>query len=136
MYDFLEERDVFGLKGRKGPSWLRPHFSAFIEMLDRYRPTPFPGKTPTTHMIYARDGICKNPGDPRPEIREDDPREMRWLLNNRTDFSGGGWRDLVGERAMRVSMVDGVNHYSLMADRASTERVSWIIAEALDDGIE
>ena len=139
MYDFLEERDMFGMKGtgRKTPSWLRPHFSAFIDMLDRYRAVPFrSGKTPTTHMIYARDGICKNPRDPRPEMREDDPREMRWLLDNRTDFSGGGWRDLVGERAMRVSVVEGVNHYTLMADRESMKRVSRIIAEALDDGIE
>ncbi|KAL9079181.1 MAG: hypothetical protein Q9157_001932 [Trypethelium eluteriae] len=106
MYDFLESMDMFGLDGREPPSWLRPHFAAFITMLDQYCPVPFSAKTSsTTHLIYARDGLCKNPGDPRPEVRPDDPREMHWLLNNRTDFSGGGWRDLVGPQNLRVSVI-------------------------------
>lgn len=127
MYDFLESIDVFGLQGRKTPSWLRPHFAAFIDMLDRYRPVTFTGKVPATHIVYARDGICKE-GDPRPEERHDDPREMTWLINERTDFSGGGWRGLIGEQKLNVRVVDGVNHYSMMA---GVEKVSSVVAEAL-----
>ncbi|OCK90224.1 polyketide synthase [Cenococcum geophilum 1.58] len=132
MYDFLESLDMFGLNGRKPPSWLRPHFTAFITMLDQYRPVAFSGKTtPTTHIIYARDGLCKNPGDPRPEVRPDDAREMHWLLNNRTDFSGGGWRELVGGKNLRVSVVDEANHYTMVAAADSARAVSQLIANYL-----
>ena len=97
MYDFLESLDLFAMKGREPPEWLRPHFTAFIAMLDQYLPVPFssPVGAPVTRIIYARDGLCKNPGDPRPELPLDeaeDTREMTWLLNNRTNFSGEGWR--------------------------------------------
>ena len=102
MYDFLESLDLFAMNGHEAPSWLRPHFTAFVTMLDQYHPVAFSLiATPMTHIIYARDGLCKNPADPRPKIpdaRTEDTREMQWLLNNRTDFSGGGWRDLVGEK--------------------------------------
>ncbi|KAL9094495.1 MAG: hypothetical protein Q9165_003345 [Trypethelium subeluteriae] len=132
MYDFLESLNMFGLDGREPPSWLRPHFAAFITMLDQYRPVPFLAKAgPTTHLIYARDGLCKNPGDPRPEVRPDDPREMHWLLNNRTDFSGGGWRDLVGSQNLRVSVVDNTNHYTMLAKVDSARAVAKIIADCL-----
>jgi len=58
-----------GMNGKTPPSWLRPHFDAFIQMLDDYKVKPFTGRTPEVLMIYAKDGICKRPSDPRPEIR-------------------------------------------------------------------
>jgi len=131
MYDFLETLGILGTKGRPPPKWLRPHFTAFIHILDQYVPVPFAeGKTPKTHIIYARDGLCKNPGDPRPPEQPDDPREMRWILNNRSDFSGGGWRTLVGSDSLLVHVVDEANHYSMLAVEGSA-KVSAIIADCL-----
>ena len=136
MYDFLESLDLFAMNGAKPPSWLRPHFTAFVTMLDQYHPVSFisPMATPTTHIIYARDGLCKNPGDPRPRIPDawtEDTREMQWLLNNRTDFSGSGWRDLVGEKNLRVGVVDGANHYTMLRTAKSAGEVSRLIASYL-----
>ena len=135
MYDFLESLDMFSMNGRKPPSWLRPHFTAFITMLDEYHPVAFsPTATPITHIIYAHDGLCKNPGDPRPGLPEggpEDTREMQWLLNNRTNFSGGGWRDLVGEKSLRVSVVDEANHYTMLRGTESAMKVSELIASFL-----
>lgn len=134
MYDFLESLDMFSMSGRKPPSWLRPHFTAFITMLDKHLPTPFSSTTaaaPMTHIIYARDGLCKNPGDRRPEIPDvlsKDTREMQWLLNNRTDFSGGGWRELVGEKNLKVSVVDEANHYTMLRRPESAKKLSGLIA--------
>ena len=48
---------------------------------------------------------------------------MAWLLNNRTNFSGEGWRDLVGKQDLRVSVVDGANHYTMLR---TPESVNWI----------
>lgn len=137
MYDFLESLDMFSMSGRKPPSWLRPHFTAFITMLDKHRPVAFsPMAAPMTHIIYARDGLCKNPEDRRPELSDassNDTREMQWLLNNRTDFSGGGWRDLVGEKSLRVSVVDEANHYTMLRTTESARKVSQLIASYLTD---
>lgn len=131
MYDFFESLDFFGMGGKTPPSWLRPHFNAFISMLDDYKVRPFSGGALKTHIIYARDGICKNPEDPRPEIRADDPREMLWLLNNRTDFSASGWKALVGERNVTVDVMDEVNHFSMVAPGPKAKDLSSFIAKAM-----
>lgn len=132
MYDFFDSLDFFGMNGKAPPSWLRPHFNAFLTMLDNYKIMPFTGAKPlTTHIIYARDGICKNPGDPRPETRPDDPREMFWLLNNRTDFSGAGWNDLLGSRNLNVQVLDDVNHFSIVAPGPKIQELSAFIERAM-----
>ncbi|TVY19769.1 Conidial pigment polyketide synthase alb1 [Lachnellula arida] len=128
MYDFLESLGMFGLPGRQPPSWLRPHFRAFIAMLDKYQPVPFKGKTvPTTRLIYARDGLCKTSGDPRPDEQLDDTREMKWLLNNRTDFSGAGWRDLLGEQNLEVDVINDTNHYDMLTKAESAMMASQLV---------
>lgn len=116
MYDFFDSINIFGTSGHPAPSWLRPHFDAFIRLLDNYKIQPFrqDNSGPRTHMLYARDGICKHPDDPHPETRPDDPREMTWLLNNRTDFRGNGWASLVGRQNFHVEILDEVNHFSMM----------------------
>lgn len=135
MYDFLESLDMFSMNNRKPPDWLRPHFTAFVQMLDQYHPAIFSHMTtPMTHIIYARDGLVKNPGDPRPKVPEvgtEDTREMQWQLNNRTDFSGGGWRDLVGDKNLRTSLVDDANHYTMLRTTESALKVSQLIAGIL-----
>ena len=132
MYDFFESLDFFGMNGKTPPSWLRPHFDAFIQMLDDYNVKPFTGQTPEIHMVYAKDGICKHPGDPRPEIRPDDPREMLWLLNNRTDFSGAGWLGLVGKENMKIEVLEDVNHFSMMASGPKSGELGGFIAGAME----
>ena len=131
MYDFFESLDFFGMNGKTPPSWLRPHFDAFISTLDDYKVRPFAGPPLETHLIYARDGICKHPSDPRPEIRPDDPREMLWLLNNRTDFSGRGWDELVGAQNLKIRVLDDVNHFSMVAPGPKIQELSAFIKRAM-----
>lgn len=116
MYDFFQQLGIFGT-GAGIPKWLRPHFDAFIGMLDDYEPIPWPktlGPAPKTLIIYATDGVCKDPNGPRPEIRPDDPREMIWLINHRTDFSADGWASLVGRDQLTVEVLEDVHHFSMM----------------------
>ncbi|KAL1959367.1 hypothetical protein VTO42DRAFT_2170 [Malbranchea cinnamomea] len=132
MYDFFESLDFFGTNGKAPPNWLRPHFNAFLTMLDNYKIKPFAGVKPLqTHLIYARDGICKHPDDPRPETRPDDPREMFWLLNNRTDFTGAGWNDLVGSNNLKVEVLEDVNHFSMVAPGPKIQELSAFIERAM-----
>lgn len=131
MYDFFDSLDVFGTNGKAPPNWLRPHFNAFLTMLDNYKIKPLAGRPLKTHMIYARDGICKHPDDPRPETRPDDPREMIWLINNRTDFSGAGWNDLLGRENLNVQVIDDVNHFSMVAAGPKIADLSAFIRSAM-----
>ena len=131
MYDFLESLGMFGMNG-KAPKWLRPHFDAFLVLLDRYNVKPFAGSdSPTTYIIYARDGMCKYDSDPRPEMRPDDPREMWWLLNNRTDFSGGGWNTLLGKENLHISVFDDVNHYTILQEGPKIQELSVLLGRAM-----
>lgn len=127
LYDFFSSIGMFGsAEGKAPPSWLIPHFLAFVDALDRYRARPFAlGRGPKTFIVWAKDGVCKNPGDPRPEPRADDPREMNWLLNNRTDFGPNGWDTLLGcggdgeddgndDEKVVVETIEDANHFSLM----------------------
>ncbi|KAH7016778.1 polyketide synthase [Ilyonectria destructans] len=116
MYDFFQQLGIFGTGGAI-PAWLRPHFDAFIRMLDAYEPVPWPkalGQAPKTLIVYATDGVCKDPNGPRPEIRPDDPREMIWLINTRTDFSADGWASLLGRSRLTVEVLKDVHHFSMM----------------------
>lgn len=132
MYDFLDSMGMFGMMGKQTPSWLRPHFDAFLAVLDGYKVKKYTGRSPPpTHIIYARDGMCKYPTDPRPEIRPDDPREMLWLLNNRTDFSGAGWNTLLGKQNLHVSVLDDVNHYTILQSGPKIKELSCLLAHAL-----
>ncbi|TLD19516.1 Calcium/calmodulin-dependent protein kinase type I [Venturia nashicola] len=118
LHVFFDQIGLLGT-GKAGgtPGWLLPHFSASIAALSAYEPKPFPkGTAPRTVAIWCRDGVCKNPGDPRPPPAEDeDPAPMKWLLNNRTDFSHNGWAQLVDEDNMEFYVMDG-NHFSMMKE--------------------
>ena len=115
LYDFFTSVGLFGSADKQPPRWLIPHFLSFVDSLDRYRARAFaPGTGPKTHIIWAKDGVCKFPDSPRPEMRADDPREMKWLLNNRTDLSSNGWDKLVGGAECVIETLENANHFSLM----------------------
>lgn len=125
LYDFFSSISLFG--PGDPPKWLIPHFLAFVDSLDRYRAKPFaPGRGPKTHIVWAKDGVCKNAGDPRPEPRADDTREMNWLLNNRTDFGPNGWDALLGGGEVVVETLENANHFSLMGGEKAVELARFV----------
>ncbi|KAI5463837.1 hypothetical protein BGZ63DRAFT_423145 [Mariannaea sp. PMI_226] len=131
MYDFFQQLGIFGT-GAGIPKWLRPHFDAFISMLDDYEPTPWSqnlGLAPRTLVIYAPDGVCKVPDGPRPEIRPDDPREMIWLINQRTDFSAEGWASLLGRDRISVKVLEEVHHFSMMDSGSQMDKMCLYMKE-------
>lgn len=121
--------DSVGLLGPEGhpdgpPDWLLPHFDHSIANLSSYKPEPVdPAHVPRTYAIWARDGVCKSPDDPRPEPEhagEEEPAGMKWLLDNRTDLQYNGWDRLISaNRFLAVESVADVNHFTLMRKGAS-----------------
>jgi len=117
LHIFFDQIGLLGT-GKPGgtPGWLLPHFASTIQALSDYVPAPFAtGQAPPTTAIWCTDGVCPNPGDPRPPAAEgEDPAPMKWLLNNRTDFGDNGWGQLLGD-AMEYSVMGG-NHFTMMKE--------------------
>jgi len=133
MYDFFDSLGIFGSKstksakdGNKAPPWLRAHFDAFVRTLDDYKPAVLED-APRSLILYARDGVCKDENGPTMETFPEDPREMLWLLNNRTDFSADGWASLLGRRNLSVGIVNGVNHFTLMDAGGSMQSMAQMV---------
>ncbi|KAJ0302782.1 hypothetical protein COL516b_006819 [Colletotrichum fioriniae] len=156
LYDFLDAQNVFGSEnphgaagggGSKAPEWLLAHFLAFVEALDNYVAVPWEtalrgfkvGKglenllplPPRAYLLWAEDGVCKNPEDPRPEYSDDDPREMRWLLENRTSFGPNGWEAILGgEDNTFVNRISGANHFTMLKRGRNAGLVAEFLARA------
>jgi iterative type I PKS product template protein len=116
LHHFFDEIGLLGTGTGKTPTWLLPHFEYSIKALQDYEPVLMkdkPFQAPPTLLIWARDGVCKNPDDPRPPPQDDDPKSMKWLLENRTDFGTNGWERLLGEENCAMVSIDG-NHFSMM----------------------
>ena len=127
LYDFFNSIGLFGTGDKAPPSWLLPHFLAFVDSLDRYRAVPFPsGHAPQTHLIWARDGVSKHPDDPRPYMDDKTPKEMKWLVNNRTDFSSNGWEGLLGGEAPVIETMHDANHFTMMAGSKAEELAAFV----------
>ena len=105
-----------------------------------YKAVPFPSndpkyesRLPKAYLIWAKDGVCGKPGDPRPAPPEDgsrDPREMLWLLNDRTDFGPNGWDTLVGKnKVASIEALHEANHFTMM-DGAKASGLSSFIKKA------
>lgn len=131
LYDFFKTVGLFGEGDKPPPSWLLPHFLAFVDSLDLYRAKPFAsGRAPPSRLIWARDGVCKFPDSPRPDMNGA-PKEMKWLLNNRTDFSANGWDSLLSGDDMVIETMADANHFSMMAGEKVKE-LAVFIRNAMD----
>ena len=116
LHHFFDEIGLLGTGAGTAPSWLLPHFEFSIRALDAYRPVPMDlTKAPRTFAVWARQGVCGKPGDPQLPPQEDDPKSMRWLLDNRTDFGPNGWEALLGGEKMEFATVD-CNHFTMMRE--------------------
>nr|BAJ65431.1 polyketide synthase [Aspergillus aculeatus] len=141
LYRFFDSIGFFGEGRSAPPAWLLPHFLAFIDSLDAYRAAPLPfddpkwaSKMPKVFLIWAKDGVCNKPNDPRPEPAADgspDPREMIWLLNNRTDLGPNKWDTLVGPNNVGgITIMEEANHFTMTLGTKAKE-LSNFIGEAL-----
>lgn len=145
LYSFFDTIGLFGEGKAPPPKWLLPHFLAFIDSLDQYKAIAFPfdnpelsKKIPKTFLVWAKDGVCNKADSQRPPPAEDgspDPREMCWLLNNRTDLGPNKWDSLVGkENIGGVTVIENTNHFTMTRGAAAKE-LSQFIANAMNTQI-
>lgn len=110
--------DSMGLLGTQSapPAWLIPHFEASIVNLAAYEPQSMEGlEAPKTLIIWARDGLCKNPRDQKFPRSVGEAKSVKFLLDNRLDLGPMGWDKLLGEENIITMPVPG-NHFSLIRE--------------------
>lgn len=117
LHHFFNDIGLLGSGDKGPPSWLLPHFDASIKALSAYKAKPIEdfSKAPKTLAIWAQHGVARYPTDPRPPPSPNDPKSMKWLLNNRTDFGFNGWDQLLGGENISTTSVEG-NHFSIMKE--------------------
>lgn len=117
LHHFFNDIGLLGGGDKGPPSWLLPHFDASIKALSDYKAQPLPdfSKAPKTLAIWAQHGVARYPTDPRPPPSPSDPKSMKWLLNNRTDFGFNGWDQLLGGENITTTSVEG-NHFTMMKE--------------------
>ncbi|KAE8384533.1 hypothetical protein BDV23DRAFT_176984 [Aspergillus alliaceus] len=122
-YDAVRWIQAVGEKARKR---LLRHFLSFIDALDTYKSEPLPTNlAPKTHILWATDGVHTS-SHGAPPVREDDPREMKWLLLDRTDSGPNGWDTLVGSENVAIEVLSGVNHFSMMHGESAGEVAAFL----------
>jgi hypothetical protein len=76
LHHFFDKIGLLGTGNPSGtPDWLLPHFEYSIKTSQLTSLRSYPSRP--THPGFphlARDGVCKNPEDPRPPPQKDDPR--------------------------------------------------------------
>ena len=59
------------------------------------------------------------------------PKEMKWLLNNRTDLGSNGWDGLLSGDSMTIETMDDANHFTMMAGEKARE-MAVFVRKAMD----
>ncbi|EZF34881.1 hypothetical protein H101_01568 [Trichophyton interdigitale H6] len=131
---FFETIGLFGVgPERCAPPWLAKRFIAFIDVLDTYKPSGQPAAfAPPTRILWARDGVCEaSESRLRPDFDKGvETREMKWLLNNRTNIDPNGCDSMVGLENLKFEGLDGANHFTMLRGE-SARRVSEFISRSL-----
>lgn len=110
--------DSLGLLGtqKSPPDWLIPHFEASIANLAAYKPPAMnPLAAPKTLIIWARDGLCKDPKDRKFPRSAREAKSVKFLLDNRLDLGSNEWDKLLGEENIITTPVQG-NHFTMIRE--------------------
>ena len=114
----LHFADSMGLLGTQNspPEWLIPHFEASIVNLAAFTPYPMNSlEAPKTLIIWARDGLCKDPKDQKFPRSAGEAKSVKFLLDNRLDLGSNGWDKLLGEENIITMPVQG-NHFTMIRE--------------------
>ncbi|KAL9100800.1 MAG: hypothetical protein Q9163_003866 [Psora crenata] len=146
LHPWLKSVGLLGPDGNQegAPEWLVPHFQASVRNLVEYQPatmqTSGEPQPPRTYALWAKDGVCKFPTDPRPPLEKtpegkciEQPKSTTWLLENREgpQLKFNGWDYYLGEdNIVETSVLEGANHFTMMREEHA-EKVGAFIKNAM-----
>jgi acyl carrier protein len=128
FYDYCDTVGIFKTTGEggKAPKWLVPHFKAMNRILSTYTAVPLSSSSSSSsphslqggvHIFWAEKSVLNSLGShvPKLEVKSSDPPDMKFLTENRTDFSAGKWGPLFPPGCpVRCFRLEGANHFDMM----------------------
>ena len=147
LHRWFDSIGLLGPDGNEGgtPEWLIPHLDAATRSLSEYEPATIESAAsahmPKTCALWAKDGVCKFPTDPRPPQEKTvhikfkkQPKSVMWLLENRegAQLQRNGWERFLGEDCViETSVVEDANHFTLIKEE-HVQRVSEFVRDAVE----
>jgi acyl carrier protein/pimeloyl-ACP methyl ester carboxylesterase len=119
FYDHCNSIGLFG-KAMPGPSPSPPaqlfaHFDAIIDVLNSYHAKSLPpGHLRKVTIIWATECVMDGVHFPKLPPGPDDTEGMKFLTEQRTDFTAAGWEKLFPGAVIDIKRVEGAHHFSLM----------------------
>ena len=119
FYDHCSSIGLFG-RAMLGPSPSPPaqlfaHFDATIEVLHHYHAKPLPsGHLRKITIIWATECVMDGANFPKLYPGPDDTEGMKFLTEQRTDFTAAGWENLFPGTLVDVKRAEGAHHFSMM----------------------
>ena len=114
LLNYLSKNGLMGADPKKAtPAWLVEHFSATINAVEKYKPTPIePAKVPKTFIIWASEGVFEDLNAAETEL--DLSIKVTKFMLQRKDVGGPqGWEKLLSSEAIETATTDGT-HFTLV----------------------
>lgn len=122
FYDFCGTVNLFDATknqsaptGNVMPTELLAHFKSNIELLHGYCADPLPeGFIPSITVIYATECVFDGVTFPFPSPEIEENEGMKFLTEKRTDFSASSWASFFPGEEIKVEVIHGATHFSIM----------------------
>lgn len=114
FFTYCSSSGLFGGPGAAAPEWLISHFRSINRVLSTYFAVPLAVSTlRKVNILWACESSVDDSFHPQP----DDPADMKFLTEKRTDFTAGAWARLLPNVPVYVDRAEGQHHWSLLAGR-------------------
>lgn len=111
FFEYCATSGLFGASGGVAPAWLIAHFRNINRVLSTYRAEPLAVSTlRKANILWACESSVDESFHPQP----DDPEDMKFLTERRTDFTAGKWTRLFPGVPLQVDRVEGRHHWNLL----------------------
>ncbi|KAI1378719.1 polyketide synthetase [Hypoxylon crocopeplum] len=110
FFEYCSSSGLFGGQGT-APEWLIAHFRSINRVLSTYFATPLTTSTlRKVNILWACESSVDESFNPQP----DDPEDMKFLTETRTDFTAGAWARLFPGVPVYVDRAVGQHHWNLL----------------------
>ncbi|KAJ3493731.1 hypothetical protein NLG97_g4549 [Lecanicillium saksenae] len=122
FFEFCSSAGLFGGQGT-APEWLIRHFRSINRVLSSYYAMPLTANTlRKVHILWACESSVNEKFHPKP----DDPPQMKFLTDKRTDFTAGAWARLFPGIPLHVDRAVGQHHWNLLKDKSAADVAAYI----------
>ncbi|KAF1952293.1 polyketide synthetase [Byssothecium circinans] len=123
FFKYCSTANLFGSQGGTAPHWVIAHFRSINHVLSSYFAAPLTVSTlRKVNIIWA----CESSVDDRFHPQPDDPEDMKFLTEKRTDFTAGKWGRLFPGVPVQIERAVGRHHWNILKDESAAKVAAYI----------